>query len=254
MAKHSTLTDPNDLHYAKVRSFEGDPANILPEFIDQIIVATDTNRIYRATGTTQGAIVALEAGGGEGVVSFFPPGTRPNKQGGFFFDQTQDQLYIAVSNYVHDLWWKPADGIARVAGFSAICSLSQNSNDSNISSSAFFTLFFSALSPSEIESEAYNFTRTFATNIQPTSTFDLGYWLNALGEGCYTFGYTASNPNGALILMALNASNIPSGLELRQSSEPITTNGVEISSKKYLYYSGAKVEGLLQMSCNLTSS
>jgi len=251
MTKHSTLANADDLHYAKVRSFEGDPANILPEFIDQIIIATDTNRIYRATGTIQGAIVALEAGGGEGVVSFFPPETRPDKEGRFYFDQSQNQLYIAVANPEGDRWWKPSDGIDRVAGFSATCFMQDISQNAAISSSLFFTLFFSALSPSQIESSAYDFTRTIATSIQPLDTFDLKYWLDTLGQGCYTFGYTADNPDNELILLSLTTSNIPSGLELRDSSQPITALGVQIDST-YLYYSGLKVEGALEMIFSLS--
>ncbi|OYQ67577.1 hypothetical protein B9G53_01085 [Pseudanabaena sp. SR411] len=252
MTRHSTLTNPNDLHYAKVRSFSGDPANVSPEFPDQLIIASDTNKIYRATDTAQGAIVELEAGGGGGVVSFFPPESRPQKEGLFYFDQSQNQMYIAVANYVGDLWWKPANGVEGLAGFSATCSMLEDSGDEFISPSAFFTLFFSALSPSEIESAAYDFTRTFETDIQPLDTFDLGYWLNALGTGCYTFGYTADNPNEKITTTGLIdiGSGVPSGLELRTSPQVLTANNLPISNN-YIYYTGQKVEGALEMQCTL---
>lgn len=59
MTKHSTLTNPNDLHYSKIRTFTGDPTGITPDFIDQILTATDTNKVYRATGITIGGLVEL---------------------------------------------------------------------------------------------------------------------------------------------------------------------------------------------------
>ena len=59
MTKHSALTDSSQLHYAKMRSFTGNKNNITPEFIDQLLVATDTNKIYRSTGISQGDIIEL---------------------------------------------------------------------------------------------------------------------------------------------------------------------------------------------------
>jgi hypothetical protein len=66
--RHSALTNPSDLHYAKIRSFTGSPASIAPDFVEQILAATDTNKIYRATGTAAGAMVELApqgSGGGD---------------------------------------------------------------------------------------------------------------------------------------------------------------------------------------------
>lgn len=59
MTKHSTLINPDDLHYAKIRVFTGDPNGVVPDFIDQILTATDTNKVYRATGTIAGGMVEL---------------------------------------------------------------------------------------------------------------------------------------------------------------------------------------------------
>lgn len=59
MTRHSTLNNADDLHYAKIRSFTGDPAAITPNFIDQILTATDTNKVYRATGLSSGALIEL---------------------------------------------------------------------------------------------------------------------------------------------------------------------------------------------------
>ncbi|MBD2150800.1 hypothetical protein H6F44_11810 [Pseudanabaena sp. FACHB-1277] len=55
--RHSELT--TDLHYARLRTFTGNPATITPDFFDQILTATDTNKVYRATGTNQGQLVEL---------------------------------------------------------------------------------------------------------------------------------------------------------------------------------------------------
>ncbi|WP_055077178.1 hypothetical protein [Pseudanabaena sp. 'Roaring Creek'] len=72
MTRHSTLTNPNDLHYAKIRCFSGSPDLITPDFIDQLLTAIDTNKIYQATGAQAGNLVELLPnnggnGGGNGV-------------------------------------------------------------------------------------------------------------------------------------------------------------------------------------------
>ena len=85
--RHSELT--NDLHYARLRTFTGNPASITPDFFDQILTATDTNKVYRATGTNQGQLVELS-----------PPPVLPEQR--VLFDQTfpdpqsQTQLLVRV--------------------------------------------------------------------------------------------------------------------------------------------------------------
>jgi len=59
MTRHSTLTNPNDLHYAKIKTFTGDSALITPDFVDQILTATDTNKVYRANSNIQGGLIEL---------------------------------------------------------------------------------------------------------------------------------------------------------------------------------------------------
>lgn len=56
MTKHSTLTNPDDLHYAKIRSFTGDPSVVTPDFIGQILIRVDTNETFYSTGITQGQL------------------------------------------------------------------------------------------------------------------------------------------------------------------------------------------------------
>jgi len=85
--RHSDLK--NDLHYAKLKTFTGNPATITPDFFDQILTATDTNKVYRATGTNQGQLVELS-----------PPPVLPEQR--VLFDQTfpdpqsQTQLLVRV--------------------------------------------------------------------------------------------------------------------------------------------------------------
>lgn len=85
--RHSELT--TDLHYARLRTFTGNPATITPDFADQILTATDTNKVYRATGTNQGALVELS-----------PPPVLPEQR--VLFDesfpdpQSQTQLLVRV--------------------------------------------------------------------------------------------------------------------------------------------------------------
>jgi len=59
--RHSDLINPADLHFAKFKTFSGLPSAITPNFADQLFASTDTNRIYRATGITQGALIELLA-------------------------------------------------------------------------------------------------------------------------------------------------------------------------------------------------
>ncbi len=59
MSKHSTLTNQEDLHYAKLRAITGDINLVSPDFVDQILASTDTNKIYRASGTSAGDLIEL---------------------------------------------------------------------------------------------------------------------------------------------------------------------------------------------------
>lgn len=85
--RHSDLK--NDLHYAKLKTFTGNPATITPDFFDQILTAIDTNKVYRATGTNQGQLVELS-----------PPPVLPEQR--VLFDeafpnpQSQTQLLVRV--------------------------------------------------------------------------------------------------------------------------------------------------------------
>ncbi|OLP18077.1 hypothetical protein BST81_13715 [Leptolyngbya sp. 'hensonii'] len=57
MSNHATLTNPNQLHYAKLKLVSGVAAgSITPDFSGQIICLGETGQLYRATGTEAGAV------------------------------------------------------------------------------------------------------------------------------------------------------------------------------------------------------
>jgi hypothetical protein len=107
MTKHSTLTSPDDLHYAKIRTFSGNVANFVPDFIDQLIAATDTNRVYRATGTAAGNLVELlpsvDGGGGSSKVRFFNGiAIAPDNLEQLLIDTSTNRVYRAIGLDVGD--------------------------------------------------------------------------------------------------------------------------------------------------------
>jgi hypothetical protein len=107
MTKHSTLTSPDDLHYAKIRTLSGNVANFVPDFIDQLIAATDTNRVYRATGTGAGNLVELlpsvDGGGGSSKVRFFNGiAIAPDNLEQLLIDTTTNRVYRSIGLDVGD--------------------------------------------------------------------------------------------------------------------------------------------------------
>jgi hypothetical protein len=107
MTKHSTLTNPDDLHYAKIRTFSGNIANFEPDFIGQLIAATDTNRVYRATGTAAGNLVELlpsiDGDGGISKVRFFNGiAIAPDNLEQLLIDTTTNRVYRAIGLDVGD--------------------------------------------------------------------------------------------------------------------------------------------------------
>jgi hypothetical protein len=103
MTKHSTLTDPNDLHYAKLRTFIGNPLNVLPDFLDELIIASDTDKIYRSIGTTAGALVELSPQGNQGNQSgslistgLYLPSYQATSVGELYFEILRKRLWISV--------------------------------------------------------------------------------------------------------------------------------------------------------------
>ncbi|WP_103666417.1 hypothetical protein [Pseudanabaena sp. BC1403] len=107
MARHSKLTNPDDLHYAKIRTFSGNVADFVPDFIDQLIAATDTNRVYRATGLAAGNLVELlpsvDGDGGSSKVRFFNGiAIAPDNLEQLLIDTTTNRVYRAIGLDVGD--------------------------------------------------------------------------------------------------------------------------------------------------------
>jgi len=110
MTRHSTLTNPNDLHYAKARAFTGDPTLVQPDFIDQILFSTDTNKSYRSTGISTGNLIELGSGGSAVAARYgnAPPFNyfSPLFAGELFFDSSSNIFFVAVFNQDNLLVWR----------------------------------------------------------------------------------------------------------------------------------------------------
>lgn len=116
MAKHSTLTNPDDLHYAKVRVFSGAPSAITPDFVGELL-CDDQQKIYRANGTGQGDLIELApqgTGSGTGgnstalatVVEGYPQ-DFPVGIGQIYFDLNSMRMFVASE--LSALSWLPVD-------------------------------------------------------------------------------------------------------------------------------------------------
>lgn len=247
MTRHSTLTNPNDLHYAKVRSFTGDPANLTPDFADELIIATDTNKIYRATDTAQGAIVELVAGGGDGItISYTPPEGRPDKEGKMHFDQwANGELYISVANYFGAKWWKPIKPMVNTL----LVTTEAITDDANLNAAATFCLMYSSLTPAEIEAGSFTFSDVAQADLG-LGDFDLTEKLNFLGTGCYAIGYSGGNPNGLSLAVDINYSlgDVPYGFEVRDSPNSVVVNGVSVARYLHVF---AKANSQLHLTAQL---
>jgi len=103
MTRHSSLTNSNDLHYAKVRSFSGEPSTITPDFENQLLISTITNRSYLATGIVQGALIEL---GGSSLVrvGIGTPQTVPLEVGQTYFDSIAKIFYCAIEENNNVVW------------------------------------------------------------------------------------------------------------------------------------------------------
>ena len=181
MTKHSTLTNADDLHYAKIRSFTGEPAAITPDFVDQILTATDTNKIYRATGINQGDLVEFSASSGSNqqalITGNYYPSISPSFIGQFYFDLSTAVLYFAKGLSSFD--WRT------VAGNTEIQLTIQ---DSIGVGSMTFNLYFSQSYPDD----GFDFTEIAITGIEAGNTIDASI-IDRLGTGYYAIAPSLSN-------------------------------------------------------------
>jgi hypothetical protein len=233
MAKHSALTNPDDLHFAKVRTFGGNPTEVTPDFPNQILIAWDTNKVYRSTWYNQGDLVELKTGGSVSVLNALPT-TRPTEKGQLVY--VQGQLYISVQNQFNDYWWKlvnePSDFIEAI--------FSNYATTYGISSVT-FSLMYSEASIAEIEAGLFsNFTKVALADIAETaSPVDLSSVFTSTGAGAYVLGFTADNPSNLNLYTSFSSFALTNGFELRNSPYILNVNGSPIGTE-YLYFSGEK--------------
>lgn len=93
---HSVLTQA-ELHTPKVEGFTGAPASYTPSEAGLIVVATDTNFVYRTTGNTAGDVIQI-GGGATTVLETFtgdPASFSPSESDIFAVktDTTPNRLY-----------------------------------------------------------------------------------------------------------------------------------------------------------------
>lgn len=65
--KHSDLNTADALHYAKARTFTGSAALITPDFINQILVKSEDQTAWIATGQNQGQLIQVAASNGGSI-------------------------------------------------------------------------------------------------------------------------------------------------------------------------------------------
>lgn len=103
--KHSEITNPNDLHFSRLKLFAGDGSVVAPDFVDQILASTSNNKLYRATGTGLGQMLEISGGAGEPsggtsggsvTIGALPP--TVSAAGSLHYEPDHGMLYIASSN------------------------------------------------------------------------------------------------------------------------------------------------------------
>jgi hypothetical protein len=80
----------------RLTPFSGDPALVIPDFDNQFFASTDTNRIYRANGTTQGALIDLSYSPVPSLIvgSSYP--YSPSFIGEQYYDQTTSMFFVGT--------------------------------------------------------------------------------------------------------------------------------------------------------------
>lgn len=242
MTRHSTLTNPNDLHYAKVRTFAGDPNLVSPDFADQLLIASDTKKIYTSTSTDQGAIVQLVASMGENLAASIelgsaPPIGRPTASGRLYLDVSSNSFYASVLNPLGVYWWRRIVDLHFF--FNATFSLTQGTvSPSDLA----FCWFYAPNSRAEIEAAPFDFNQQIDYLFPlPSSSKDFSNLIYSYGPGAYAIGYTQNNPTafeGKNITTEILATDGGYYNEMQVAISPysLSANGLAISST-YLYIS-----------------
>lgn len=227
MTKHSTLTNADDLHYAKVRTFTGSPSLVTPDFIDQILIDSDTNTIYRSLSLSIGGLIALglNSGGGGGsqlvITGYSQPDIEPEWVGQLYFSLLQRELYCASRGSING--WIPI--AAKNISFSFAFQ-----NLSTIDSSAInIDLYHSDSFPYE----PFDFTLMLETSLFDSPSLE-GQFSEAIlsqGRGFFTFGCSNSADGGniALTTSLSAASTYNENITTSFYGSGLTANGLPIS-------------------------
>lgn len=189
MTKHSTLTNADDLHYAKIRTFTGDPALIGADFTDQILVSADSNKIYRSTPSGLIELVANRPqgeGAGAILTGFgYPTPDIPRSVGALYFDFQNLMQYICIDE-------------GRVSGWIATQQKLNINATINTTETADISLalYYSENAPYT----PFNFSDLISDSIQtsdPNLGKNISKLIHAKGLGYYAFG--VAQPNGLTV-------------------------------------------------------
>jgi hypothetical protein len=197
--RHSDLTNPNDLHFAKIRTFAGTPASITPDFIDQLLASSETNKIYRATSTSLGGLIELvpvtnngNGGGNENGASLLLVGSGrptqpPSAIGEPYFDSDSGVLWCSVNVLGSPTWRSSVPPIK-------ISSLQFSDADfisyfSSVSAGEFVVFHGTGYQPDSSKAIEFN------TLNEIGSLADIESLIDQYGAGIYGIGYHPNDPN-----------------------------------------------------------
>lgn len=185
--KHSTLTNPADLHYAKVRTFTGEPSAVTADFIDQLLVRTDTKEQFIATGTTEGALIKLASESQQtqpllvGLNQGSPVNSPPLFVGQTYFDFQQQIDWIAVHTRSQGGW------IPKTFSTNFLFSLVDNTIG-NIFTGQAIKIFFNDLFLKPVPASGiYAFSVAQYEIPYAYSGFEINNFVFSQGLGCYAF-------------------------------------------------------------------
>jgi len=243
MTRHSTLTNATDLHYAKVRTFTGSPSLVTPDFVDQILIASDTNKIFRATSTATGDITETQStsanGNGLSINVFSGEPNFPSAAiGEIYFDQSNRDFWVSINNAGEPLWILASKTVPTpepmTSGSNLIYSFGEAGQYPEVD------LDWQYIYCSTVIED-----RNLQTNLDALSCIDVGKDLqtaiNTNGAGIYAFTYWVIDPNGVITssdridvdLYFNDPANIVS-TDLSSFAIPVYRNGI---SSQALYLS-----------------
>jgi hypothetical protein len=240
------LTNADELHYAKVRTFTGSPALVTPDFVDQILIATDTNKIFRANSTATGSIVESLASASNTnnalALDVFTssPDFPAAAIGQICFDQTNREFWVAVNNAGEPLWASTAKPILTpepmtVTGANLIYSFGEADQYPEVDLDWQFIFCNTVIED-----------RSQETDLDVLDCIEVGKDLqtaiNTHGPGVYAYSYWTIDPNGVLtswdrIDVQIYFGGVPTNNvsgDLSSFAVPVGRNGI---SSQALYLS-----------------